>query len=335
MLLMSDLHAHNFNQFATTLPNGRNSRFQNILNVVAEAHEVCKSRGIKHLAFLGDMFHSRTKLDIDVFSDTWRAWKNLADDGIELLLLVGNHDQYDALGKTHSLEAFKTFAHVVDTPEILEFGGYTIAAHPFTQNTKAWKKWVQKLPEIDFLFFHQGVKEGKVGAFDISIKAEISRSDLPQTRGMVWGGHYHKYQVWNTRSIPKGFVGSPLQHSFGERLERKAFIWLRGLKKFERIYTTAPKFYYYEHYGNFQAIFSGTENDYVRVRCTPNQAKLVPDFVRVELIDDSQPQMGPLVVSELDSDRTLLEAYILRQENLSLDSDRLLEFGSGLLVEDE
>lgn len=343
-VLVSDLHAHNFSQFATILPNGRNSRLQATLDVIQQITEFCDNNKVSNLFFLGDMFHSRTRLDVDVLSTTWRAWADLRAYVDEMIILTGNHDQANKDGTVHSLEPFKAFARVIDKPWVGKIGRQRIAAHPFTTDIEEWKKWANSIPpNTDYFFFHQGVSQAKVGAFDISVKAEIDIEDLPDRARWLWGGHYHKHQI-----LPNGagFVGSPLQHNFGERGEKKGFIYHRYPDLAYQIESNAPKFFYYESLKKFEnavekwdhddegTIWSGA--DYIRVKCAAEQAEeLLKKYPRIQTEVTMKLQLDEnRVDSEVaNDDSMLLQAYIDKQ-GPELDKKLLLEFGLDFLGEE-
>ena len=156
-LVFSDLHAHNFKQFSTVLPNGVNSRLQNTLDIISQITQLCKDNKIEGVFFTGDLFHSRTKIDVDVYSYTWYEMRKLAQEVHgNLYILVGNHDQYSKIGDVHSLESFKDFATVIDAPIVKRVGNLRFAAHPFTTDIQAWKDFTSIIPNVDIFFFHQG-----------------------------------------------------------------------------------------------------------------------------------------------------------------------------------
>lgn len=343
-LFVSDLHAHNHEQFATTLPGGRNSRFQAILNVLDEVRFLCHHHEVDVVFFLGDMFHSRTKVDVDVFGATWNAWRDIAGEVEDLYILVGNHDQYNKVGSVHSLEPFREFATVIDQPMIERVKGVSFAAHPFTTNMKQWHRFVELLPEgLDFFLFHQGICEAATGAFNISIKAEVSYTDMPLSKAR-WclGGHYHKPQFIGEEKRVL-YVGSPLQHGFGERDEKKSVILFdtESAHALTRIPTVAPSFLLFESAPEFFAPMKhgfDPTRFYVRVRTkhqnVADQIKAEYPTVQVEMIGKKEFEERRVSTDVVSNDRALLEAYVELNGN-NLDPRRLLSFGLEMLVGDQ
>lgn len=339
-LFFSDLHAHNWGQFATSLPSGRNSRLQVTLDVLKQIRDFCEEKRVTHVFMLGDVFHSRTKIDIDVMSSTWEAFRRIAQVVEHLVILRGNHDTYDKDGKQHSLETFQEFAHVVLEPCIWDLSGVKVACAPFTTKVEDWKRFGQLLsPGLDFFLFHQGVSDGLVGAFNIAVKAEVDVSDVPLSKATYcFAGHYHKHQ-WLADNL--AFIGSPLQHSFNERTEEKGFLFLNNdageWSKPEFIPTNAPKFYLFEsgkELVDAEEKGLSVENSYVRLKVPNHHAdKWIRDYptIQVEPIiakDSSRREINENLVSD---DRTLLNAYLDLKNLDGFDRNELLEIGMSLL----
>lgn len=348
-LFVSDVHAHNFEQFATTLSSGRNSRFQAILNVLDEIRVLCCDHEVDFVFCLGDMFHNRTKVDVDVFGATWNAWKDIAAEVEGVYLLVGNHDSYTKKGDVHSLEPFREFATVIDQPMIERIGEVTFAAHPFTTNMTQWHRFVAMLPNLDFFLFHQGICEAEVGAFNISIKAEVSYSDMPLDK-VQWciGGHFHKPQFIGEEKRVL-YVGSPLQHGFGERDEEKSVVLFDSAENSLRhIFTTSPGFILFDLTGDYSfsdwwenevlCNVAELQENYVRVRTASqqdaDQIKAQFPAIQVEMVGKEEFEERRVSTDVVSSDSTLLKAYV-EQSAGDLDHDRLLSFGLEMLVGDQ
>lgn len=229
MLFLADLHAHNYEQFHTRLPNGRNSRLQDCLNILAQAKEAAIEHSISQIWILGDLFHARTKLDVDVFTSTWLAVRDLADSRY-VHILRGNHDSYSKIGEVHSLEAFKEIPNctVIDKPVMMRDGCH-LFAYPYSPDSGQYvKQWNDPAFEannckFDLLLLHQSIREAAIGPYVMTGHGELSVNDLPMNScKYVFAGDYHKRQ-WFGPGNRVHYVGSPLQLNFGERNETKAF----------------------------------------------------------------------------------------------------------------
>jgi DNA repair exonuclease SbcCD nuclease subunit len=353
LLFLADLHAHNHAQFAKTLPGGRNSRFQNILDVLADVRAYAEEHEVDHVIMLGDVFHARTKIDADVYSATWMAFKAISEV-CGLTILVGNHDQYSKDGRIHSLEAFRAFARVIDQPVIDKFtiwdpderGSYVIhresivfAAHPFTTNIAEWHAFVKMVPkDAQFFFFHQGITDATVGAFDISVKAEVDVNDFPPVPWSV-GGHYHKAQELRGGAIR--FLGSPLQHNMGEREDGTKGWWTYDTqtRKWMHVESFAPQFFYVVvgdevEEGWDTKLKQMGERDFLRVSCSQEAAERVAAAVPSAQIEiHKAPVYAEKRIEEdvVGNDAKLLSTYV-EQTKHGLDQERLLKMGMEMLL---
>lgn len=335
LLQFSDLHCHGYTAFAHTLPNGRNSRLQDCLNVVAQAKEVAIQQSCAAVLVLGDVFHSRTKIDIDVYTAAFSAFRDLARV-VPLVVLVGNHDQYSKVGDTHSLEPFKEFATVVDRGMTLEQFGCRISAFPCHTDVQSLLSQINVLPPGDLLLLHQAMREGAVGCYGATGHGELSVKDLPLDRfRYVFAGDYHKKQWVVPNKV--AYLGSPLQLNFGEAGEFKALTLVdTSTWEVTDIPTNAPRFFVFNSPSAYlDAKEDGSirpDIDFIRVlfdEQVRDSAEVVKaDNERIQIVEES-PQKTALqrIGNEVaSSDMLLLEAYV-EQKAGPLDKERLIAAG--------
>lgn len=273
-LFSSDWHAHNFEQFSTRLANGLNSRFQIVLDAVAYFRTCCEHYKIDHAFILGDIFHSRRKLDIDVVAKMTEALRDITDHSA-LTILVGNHDCWTKGNEIHSLEIFKDFARVVEKPEVLNYHGCSFLAVPYNPDVVALANTVNAAA-TDFLLLHQGVMEAALGPIDIRGIAELSLNDLNlDNYRYVVAGDYHKRQ-W----LAGGrfhYTGSPYQQSMSERGEAKMFSLIDTSDwVWHEIPTQAPHFHLFNNVDEYNGAIA------------EDKVNLEQDFVRVHTIDPAE-----------------------------------------------
>ena len=338
-VFFSDLHAHAWGQFSTTLPNGRNSRLQHTLDVLEQIRDYCKENSVTHLFMLGDVFHSRTNINVDVFSATWQAFRDLAGAVDHFVILRGNHDSYDAQGVQHSLKAFEQFATVVDEEAVLDLDGCRVGAIGYTPDVDKWKTFAKLAArDLDFFLFHQGITGGTVGAFNIALKAEIGAEDIPTAKA-TWclAGHYHKHQ-WVKDTI--GFIGSPQQHSFSERDEPKGFLVSEhgpsGWSRPKQVPSNAPQFHMFESIQGFQgALEAGLDpqKHYVRVKAGGENVaefSLRNPSVQVEVTNGEVGEQARIKSDVAANDRKLLIAFL--ESRGVTEHEPLLSIGLSLLA---
>lgn len=349
LLFFSDLHCHNYEDHSIRLANGRNSRLQDCLNIVAQVKEWCLANPFSRVYFLGDVFHARYRLDVDVLTATRDVFVDLAKH-CSLYMLVGNHDQYTRVGDVHATAIFSDGDDYVSL-EVLDEPGrdphnffadpkpYSIAWYPHTSDVPAMKEWIKQLPPTDIFIFHQGVSEAAVGPYDMHVKTEISINDLPLDRvRFCIAGDYHKRQF--IRNFH--YVGSPLQLSQGERGEVKCFTVINTEGwSLQNIPTNAPKFYQFDSVVEFREEQKINFNvDFVSLRFPTSEyaeaqaIKAQYPRVKVSTVEaktEARTRVGSEVIG---NDRKLIETYVANNPT-ELDDMEVLAEALSILQEDE
>lgn len=337
ILFFSDIHMHNWTQFARTLEGGLNSRLNDQLGVLKQLSDLAIDRAADAIIFCGDMFHSRVRVDVDVLFHTWEMIRGeVAAVVPEMAMLVGNHDQNTKDGAVHSLAPFESIGNVrvISEPCSFKLGTLKVTACPFLEDPKEFTRLAANVEPCDLFLFHQGITEAAVGAFEIVGKGEIPVKALPTDRARLCiGGHYHKHQ-WVTKNV--AYVGSPLQLDFGERTEEKGFLLLdTSTWETEFIPSKAPRFRLFDTVEDFLKA-RPSERDFVRVLASAEEieknreAHPTIQWVaqdRVTKVRDSRIENPEI------SDRSLLERYINDAEPNTSNRKALLEVGMGLLTE--
>jgi DNA repair exonuclease SbcCD nuclease subunit len=90
--LSADLHCHNWSQFSRVNTIGVNSRLQTILSELLRMAKAIQAAGGDTIVIAGDLFHVRGAIDPSVFNPTFDMFKHIADKGINVKIIPGNHD---------------------------------------------------------------------------------------------------------------------------------------------------------------------------------------------------------------------------------------------------
>ena len=91
-LLFSDIHIHNHKRST--------DRLNDCIECLEWVFKTAIDKGIKHVLFLGDLFHDRQKIDVLTYQKAFEVFERyLGNEGgpaakppFELWLLLGNHD---------------------------------------------------------------------------------------------------------------------------------------------------------------------------------------------------------------------------------------------------
>lgn len=228
-LVFSDLHAHNYSA-CSTMVDGMNSRLKVCVDVLCQIRSYAKEHKIPLTLFLGDLFQSTAKLDVEVLNVVHQA---LTDWPGELISLVGNHDWVSEARDIHALEVFKRNFQVIDRPTSLTRQGSLFFLAPYRKS--GWKEELRGV-RADYYCLHQGI-EGVEIRPGLYLKERMDLEDMPAD-GLVFSGHYHNFQ----RPVSNIFyTGAPLHRDWADQGTHKCFLHVRG-GKIKRIGTRAPRF---------------------------------------------------------------------------------------------
>jgi energy-coupling factor transporter ATP-binding protein EcfA2 len=240
MLLFGDLHAHNFPQCSETVQGGLNSRCIDAVKVLREILWYALRYNL-HTVFMGDLFHDRSAVPIEVWNHIYRVFQEYADK-LEMTMLLGNHDMCLRTPGENSIEGFRELGiQVIDRPERIEIGRANVHAIPYMTNGQELKRALHDASDADLALMHQGIK-GVVSRSGFVLQGEVLRkSDLP-TGLKIYSGHIHEVQRLTKDFI---YVGSCMQHDWGDAGIPKGFMIVdertAKLKKYVRT-RTPPRF---------------------------------------------------------------------------------------------
>jgi DNA repair exonuclease SbcCD nuclease subunit len=335
LLLFSDLHAANHQQFSKILPNGRNSRLQDCLNVIDKVAEVCQDEEVEVVLFLGDIFEDWRRLDADVFQLVFKRFSRLRKWCDYLYILAGNHDQYNKAGDITSIAAFSELAQVVDHQWVTSIEDLRIAFQPASEDIELVRSFSKSLPDIDLYCFHLGLKEAVTGTNNLQGFGKYSLTDLPTEKAkLCLGGDFHKRQKVAENVY---YLGSPLQLNFGEAGQEKGLTLLDTTTwELKLIPTDAPEFYHFKSAADFWQKSSQIKphKDFIRVACTKEQGEQIQNtFPNVQVEQVSTTAYAPRMKSSLNDEEVVRE-YTKRFHG-ELDEERLTKTGLRFLTGDK
>lgn len=228
-LIFSDVHIANY-VACSTVQDGVNSRLQACLNTISQVRGYAEEYDIQTTFFLGDLFQSTSRLDVEVLNAAYEALKGWPG---ELYCLVGNHDLAQPSRGIHALEVFKDQVVVIDRPMGLSLAGIRFFLAPYCR-----KGWGEKLKRVraDYYLLHQGV-EGVPARPGLYLKEHMGLEDLP-AEGLIFSGHYHGFQKASSNLI---FLGSLLARDWSDVGSKKSFLHVKN-GKIKRVLTQAPGF---------------------------------------------------------------------------------------------
>jgi DNA repair exonuclease SbcCD nuclease subunit len=202
--IVSDLHFSNWSAFATTNSDGINSRLQSIANELVRAGEVLKASGGSRLYVAGDIFHIRGSIQTEVMNVAALAFAQVANMGIEIRAIFGNHDIGSRDGKWAD-----------NAVEALSYVGVECVGHgDGVRDNVLMIPWVESVKELRNLLIAKGqeypgcdlIMHAPLNGVIRGIPPNGLEPSLLEKLGFgrVFCGHYHNHVNFNDRVFSIG-----------------------------------------------------------------------------------------------------------------------------------
>ena len=362
VLVFSDLHIHSH--------KGRTDRLHDCLDTLRWIFETAEAKKVKHILFLGDLFHERFKIDVLNYLRTFEVFREYVatKPPYDVYLLIGNHDMYHK--ERWDVTAVKPFTvlpnvKIVDRPTTLRLcGDNPVDFMPYTENPIAELAELKKnrnqggdsIP-MKLLLGHMAVHGAKTNTFygvssDVIVEYDNEMVPVDASIFEDWDmtilGHYHGAQQISKKAE---YIGSPLQLAFGEVFQQK-HIMILDLDTLKKEYVVndfspvhlivTPKDIADENYkleNNFVRVVtqpgtSGTEIlDLKREIVKQKVASL--DFKKVEKDVEDEKIALEDAKSILQDVNDMCKSYVDSQpiQEMKLDRTKLLDFGKLICAE--
>lgn len=268
--LLSDQHGHKWSQFATTGPDGVNSRLRCMLTEMERAADELLAAGGKHMVFAGDLFHVRGSIDPEVFNPVFETIVGILNKGVRIFAIPGNHDlagrDTTKIGNAiQTLGELKNF-HVITSPSVTNLDEQRIAFLPWFSKLDDLRTAVKGVienalpaPDQCDLVMHAGI-EGVIPGLDHGLSAsEVAGWGFRR----VFAGHYHNHKVMEDGKVIS--IGALTHQTFSD-VGTKAGFLLVDSKSVQYRATRAPLFVDIDPDTNEEEIPLRADGNFVRVR---------------------------------------------------------------------
>jgi len=221
-IVFSDLHLNAWTYGASYDSFGRNSRLENQISALEKMALYAHERDIKYLLFCGDFFHTHGMVKTEVLQGAHivlekikRVW------GIEIVWIVGNHDQADKYGYIHSLDILNHYGYYADI-DYLELPGLPlIHGLSYTEDETDLKTFLEHLKPDSIVLMHQGVSGVEIGSKGFTLNEMLTPDMIPDHILHAFVGHYHDHRMINDKlTIP----GAMMQHTWSDAGEERGFL---------------------------------------------------------------------------------------------------------------
>lgn len=276
-----DLQVGNWKQFNVLRPDGHGSRLHHCLQIFRLLRKEAERRNIDKVLINGDIFEKNGVLEVEVFDAVYQEVEKMHSAGIDVVMNIGNHDVTRAasefLPSLHSLRIFNRIATTVETPRLVWKNLYVI---PWMADSNAMLSAIDNIHNEYktgnmALALHVGITGAKAGTGQ-ALPGKLHLGDIhPERFQLILLSDYHHHQWIGKNAF---YLGSPMQHSFGET--HKGCVWEISIgehnTKVVPIPTNRPEFHWISirHLSDAKHFFRKFPKDYFRVQILPAKRRI-------------------------------------------------------------
>lgn len=325
--LTADLQLNTQPRYSTLVQSGITSRLQDSVDCLAWIADKAMALDCDHLLVLGDIFDSRTTIDVSVLDRACREFAAIGEH-IDTHVLVGNHDCYLRTPALNSLQALR---------------GVTVHEKPTQVGQFYLVPWTDDPDDLHAML----KKAGKSDALYLATHAMFEGA-VPMAKGLplawlkeaewhgVFMGDVHDPVVLQEEPLIR-YVGAPLQIHFGDAGGTRGFVFLDETGEAELIENEkSPRFHLVTSHDDFPKK-PATDRDFFRVRCDDHdlaqdlvqRARKLSSWVECESMPEETIKVRLDVKASMD-DEDLLRAYA---KHHGVEGEQLIEAGLNILSE--
>jgi len=208
-LVIGDPHFQTNNSIQTNILH------QDIIKIIQE-------RKPDNVVILGDLLHRHEKIDLYPFNRVEKFLFDIHQTGVELFVIVGNHDRpHNKVYMTdeHPFGSFKIWprTHIIDRCELFERNGISFITIPYVPNGMCLQaikdcELDEKILNVDIVFSHSEFTGCKIN------KISGGKCDIwPDNYPLNIAGHIHDYESVQHNLL---YPGTPYQQTFSERNDK-------------------------------------------------------------------------------------------------------------------
>lgn len=343
LLIFSDLHAHQFSEFAYINNNGINSRLHFCLDIIDQIKIYAIENDIKYVLFAGDLFHTRPAVDTLTHNLTLKKIIELSNELDRLIILPGNHDSYTKNTSYNSLKILES------TEDISLLNTWTCDSIPMGISNYYEDNYIEIIPlecggpieeahkrisknmALNILVSHNEIIGSQTPSGYV-FEEGLDSKTLSDNFDFVFNGHIHKYQQFHHNVFN---IGSPLHQDWGDKNNKKGFLVLdTDTKKVDFIQSKYPEFREIEE--SEIAKYEGDTYNYYKINfdkmLKENDIKKIKEKFKFCVIN-YKIQTENKKRTDIDLDMSwdkIIKEYV-KNSTTELDKKVLLEKGMGVM----
>lgn len=179
--------------------------------------DIMSKYAVKHdindVIMLGDLFHDRVNINIEVLNIAYKALRDAKDRGQNWVCFPGNHDMFlKNSWEIHSLKPFENILTVIDQQTEITIAGQRFLILPFIHHESEYMKALESIKtETDILLTHVGVHGATLNECFLIKNWSIVKFDDTKFN-KIYAGHFHCQQSVGKLHYP----GSPIPFRYDE-----------------------------------------------------------------------------------------------------------------------
>jgi DNA repair exonuclease SbcCD nuclease subunit len=322
--ITADLQFDEYSRLSTLHPSGLTTRLIDLIECWRWIVKTSVAEGCEGIFVIGDIFNSRTEIPLGVLDIVCREFYEAATVLENVVVLVGNHDALLRSPERNSLQVFRGYTHVIETPDT--FDEFLLV--PWTEDIDAYRKAVDTMSKkhgSEYLLSHVLLEEAGYKGKGVPLSYLC-----PKRFRHVFLGDVHEPKVItpNVR-----YVGSPLQIDFRDAGQKRGFYVVDSKTgKWKCHYNNvSPEF----HILVDDDVSQVGKRDFVRVKTSDPKAALAAieaaqgktGWVEGTLVETDE-QAPRIAVHTKDTNEEVLGRYM---EFQGRDEAELLELGLEIL----
>ena len=165
------------------------------------------------VVFTGDFWDARGVLAVRQVVPLLEELERWRQDGLEAVIIPGNHDQVSMDGRLHGVRIFDPFPNIYVATERLLWPAQRLAFIPWREDPAEQQAMFTTLPGDGWTIFAHAEVEGATTNHAHTAPGRVLLSQIRDKARACYCGHYHKIQKLGDRTW---YVGNPYQKDFGE-----------------------------------------------------------------------------------------------------------------------
>jgi len=212
-LIFSDLHLNKF-PCSNITKEGENELLISGLNIIDQVYNKAVDCGIRTIFFCGDLFHTRSKIDPEIYSNfVYEKFRKYfgKQSKCQLIIIPGNHDQINKIG-THFLKPYSEIENVYVIDDLCKRDDFILCPHQY--NTERLYTFLKNnSDENSIVFMHQLIFNSPIMSGAIFRKNEAV--DVTKFKyKYLFSGHNHR--PFENKKLNVCNMGSPMHYDFGD-----------------------------------------------------------------------------------------------------------------------